>query len=189
MVLTVEQRELMEKNRKKALEIRRKKKDAESKVPLDNNSHDQNSVNQLFVKKIVSESMEGQSKCCMKQNDRKRSEVRSQLDEGDERKATMEDTCEVLEDFEIDAPLTVSKKEAMQVYCLPKGTLAICAHTEKENPHYKSWSAMKLYDRTEVRKRARERFGGLDGLVDERNKRQNRALSRALDDTKDLFKM
>jgi XPA protein C-terminus len=67
--------------------------------------------------------------------------------------------------------LFVSKKEAMQTYCLPEGTLAVCSFVEKENPRNKKWAPLKLYNRAEIRRRARERFGGLEGLVKEQQRR------------------
>lgn len=67
--------------------------------------------------------------------------------------------------------LFVSKKEAMQTYCLPEGTLVVCSFVEKENPRNKKWAPLKLYNRAEIRRRARGRFGGLEGLVKEQQRR------------------
>merc|ERR1712194_343652 len=67
-----------------------------------------------------------------------------------------------LEEFEVGATEFVSKKEAKEKYCLPDGTLDVCAFKEKDNPHQKKWTPMKLYKRSEVRMRSRERFGGVD---------------------------
>eukprot|EP00541_Cyclophora_tenuis_P012919 CAMPEP_0116547192 /NCGR_PEP_ID=MMETSP0397-20121206/3641_1 /TAXON_ID=216820 /ORGANISM="Cyclophora tenuis, Strain ECT3854" /LENGTH=198 /DNA_ID=CAMNT_0004071697 /DNA_START=209 /DNA_END=805 /DNA_ORIENTATION=- len=94
----------------------------------------------------------------------------------------------VLEDFEISASPFVTKKEAMQAYCLPEGTLAVCSYAEKENPRHKGWTPMKLYNRAEIRRRARKRFGGMEGLIAERTRREQKRFERDLEATKDIFK-
>merc|ERR1712106_900543 len=43
-----------------------------------------------------------------------------------------------LGEFEVGATELVSKKEAKEMYCLPDGTLAVCAVVEKDNPHHKN---------------------------------------------------
>lgn len=93
-----------------------------------------------------------------------------------------------LEDFEVGASEFVTKKEASTVYCLPEGTLAVCQFVERENPHRKGWTPMKLYVRAEIRRRARERFGGLDGLQHERRRREETRFLRDLEKTKDVFR-
>mmetsp|Transcript_15540 Transcript_15540/g.25924 ORF Transcript_15540/g.25924 Transcript_15540/m.25924 type:complete len:157 (-) Transcript_15540:19-489(-) len=93
-----------------------------------------------------------------------------------------------LEEFEVGASKFVSKKEAKQMYCLPDGTLEVCSFVEKDNPHHKGWTPMKLYKRAEIRRRARKRFEGLEGLIAERKKRADRRLYKDLEDTKDIFK-
>uniref|UniRef100_A0A7S2PT66 XPA C-terminal domain-containing protein n=1 Tax=Leptocylindrus danicus TaxID=163516 RepID=A0A7S2PT66_9STRA len=93
----------------------------------------------------------------------------------------------VLEDFEIGAAPRVTKKEAMSMYCLPEATLQVCSFVTKENPHRKGWSSMKLYDRSEIRRRARARHGGLEGLAAERKKREQKRFEKVLEQTKDVF--
>ena len=95
---------------------------------------------------------------------------------------------DVLENFELGASESVSKREATEVYCLPKGTLAICKFVEKKNPYNTGFTSMKLYNRTDIRRLARERFGGLEGLVAERRKREEKRLAKDLQVTKDIFK-
>ena len=92
-----------------------------------------------------------------------------------------------LEDFEVDASPWVSKKEAMKIYCLPEGTLAVCSYEERANPHHKGWTPMKLYARAEIRRRARDRWGGLQGLVEERKRREEAKFQRDFDKAKDVF--
>ena len=101
---------------------------------------------------------------------------------GDGRAETLE-----LEEFEVGASKYVTKKEAMKTYLLPEGTLAICKFEEKPNPHNKKFQPMKLYDRAEVRRLSRERFGGLQGVIEERKRRQDKRFQKDLDETKDLF--
>lgn len=93
-----------------------------------------------------------------------------------------------LEDFEVGASQYVTKKEAMQTYCLPEGTLQVCDFVEKENPHHKKWAPLKLYSRKEIRRRARERFGGLDGLQGERKKRAEKVFLKDMEVAKNIFK-
>lgn len=92
-----------------------------------------------------------------------------------------------LEDFEMGASQFVSKKEASKMYCLPEGTLAICSFVEKSNPKSSRFSAMKLFYRTEIRRRARERYGGLDGLREERAKREKKRFERDFKCAEDIF--
>lgn len=92
-----------------------------------------------------------------------------------------------LEDFEIDSSPWVTKKEAMKMYCLPEGTLAVCSYEERQNPHHKGWTPMKLYARSEIRRRARERFGGLEGLRQERIKREEKKFQKDYDRAKNIF--
>jgi len=82
-----------------------------------------------------------------------------------------EDSDIELEEFEKGASEFVSKKQATKMYCLPEGTLSVCQYVEKSNPKQPKWSAMKLFHRSEIRRRSRERFGGLEGLREERERR------------------
>ena len=93
-----------------------------------------------------------------------------------------------IEQFEEGASEWVTKKEAMNMYCLPEGTLAVCEVEERENPHNKLWKPMKLYRRSEIRAWAHKRYGGLDGLVAERNMRRERKFARDMEAAKDIFK-
>ncbi len=63
----------------------------------------------------------------------------------------------------------------------------MCEFIEKDNPRNAKFSKMKLYYRTEIRRRARERFGGLDGLIEERSKREYKRFQRDFDDVNDIF--
>jgi hypothetical protein len=46
---------------------------------------------------------------------------------------------------------------------------------------------MKLYLRSEVRRRAWKRFGGKKGLIQERARRKEKRLNRDLEDMRDVF--
>mmetsp|Transcript_76952 Transcript_76952/g.222476 ORF Transcript_76952/g.222476 Transcript_76952/m.222476 type:complete len:160 (-) Transcript_76952:15-494(-) len=92
------------------------------------------------------------------------------------------------EDWEVGLSEWVSKKEAVAKYCLPEGTLAVCEVSMKENPHHKGWAPMKLYKRSELRERAYKRFGGKEGLIEERTKREQKRLSKDLKVADNIFK-
>ena len=93
-----------------------------------------------------------------------------------------------LEEFEVNASKYVTQKEAKQMYCLPDGTLAVCPFVEKENPRGRGFKPMKLYCRVEIRRRARERFGGLAGLITERKRREEKRFHKDLESTKNIFR-
>ena len=92
------------------------------------------------------------------------------------------------EDWEVGLSEWVSKKEAVAKYCLPEGTLAVCEVVMKDNPHHKGWAPMKLYKRSELRERAYKRFGGKEGLIEERMKREQKRLSKDLKVVDNMFK-
>lgn len=93
-----------------------------------------------------------------------------------------------LEDFEVDASSHVTAAEAMKKYCLPQGTLDVCEYIEKDNPRNAKFSKMKLYLRSEIRRRARDRFGGLEGLQEERRKREMKRFQKDFEDVNNVFK-
>lgn len=115
-------------------------------------------------------------------NNNKRARVETKKEEKKE-----EEDCD-LEPFEEGASEMVTKTEAQQKYCLPLGTLECCKVVEKENPRHKQWAPMKLYYRAELRRRARKRFGGLEGLVAERKRRLEERFRNDIEKTKDIFK-
>lgn len=92
-----------------------------------------------------------------------------------------------LEEFEVGASEWITKAEAMKMYCVPQGTLAVCQVEERPNPHHASWKPMKLYLRSEVREKGRKRFGGLDGLVEERNQRRKKQLEKDMAKARSIF--
>jgi len=102
-------------------------------------------------------------------------------------KRKKEDEGIELENFEVDASDYVTKTEATKMYCLPAGTLAVCKVVEKENPKHKSWTPMKLYFRSEIRRRARDRFGGIEGLRTEREKRAKKRYNNDMENVRKIF--
>jgi XPA protein C-terminus len=160
MELTDEQKERIRRNKERALAIQRKRRSLEL---VEQSQH-----GDVAVKSDRSDGEESSKKLRT-----------SALDDNDEEVE--------MEDFEVGASEWVTKKEAMSKYCLPEGTLAVCKYTEKENPHQKGWKPMKLYSRAEIRRRARERFGGLEELKAERLRREVKRFSNDLEKTKNVF--
>jgi DNA-repair protein complementing XP-A cells len=158
MVLTEEQKRKIQENRERALALKKKK--AEERTVAEEAT---------VAAKSTGHASQGHTTSTIN-------------DEGSD-----EDYVE-LEDFEVGASQYVTKDEAMRKYCLPLGTLAVCCYVEKPNPRNKSWTPMRLYKRSEIRRRARERFGGLEGLVEERRKRDKKRFANDMAETKDVFK-
>jgi len=179
MELTEEQREKIRKNREKALEIRkRRRKDEQLSQESTGRANSSDSANRTKVSSGVEESKRQKFEPSKKAADEEKG--RDNWVDGKE---------EELEEFEVGASTFVTKKEAMKMYCLPEGTLAVCdvVH-EKQNPRQRGWAPMKLYDRAEIRRRARKRHGGMEGLISERAKREERRFQKDLERTKDVFR-
>ena len=94
-----------------------------------------------------------------------------------------------LEPFEREANVSqyVTKAEAMRTYCLPEGTLQVCEFIERENPRNKKFKPMKLYHRNEIRRRAHERFGGMEGLIEERKRRETKRFQKDFEQVKEAL--
>jgi len=162
--LTEEQKVKIQRNRERALEIqRRKRKEREEEQENQKN----NNIKKRNVEDV---------------DDKKNVKLQKKEKLGVEEKEV------VLEEFEMNASNLVSKKEAKEMYCLPEGTLAVCSFVEKDNPRNRGWTKMKLYDRSEIRARARKRHGGLEGLIAERESRVMKRFEKDLEKTKDIFK-
>lgn len=160
MELTEEQKERIQRNRERALEIQKKRKESQEE-------------SSGGVESLLLSSSDGGSK---------RLKVEEDAKDGNDDEEGVE-----LEDFEVGASSLVSKKEAMQTYCLPEGTVAVCSFVEKENPRNKKWAPLKLYNRAEIRRRSRARFGGLEGLVKERQRRELNRFRRDMETAKNVF--
>jgi XPA protein C-terminus len=165
MELTEEQKERIKRNREAALELRAKRMKADEGNKRTEDSTDIGLSNQ--------------------ESPMKRQKVK---DDGVV-SASNDNEIEVkLEAFEEGASEYVTKQEAMKMYCLPAGTLEVCSFIEKPNPRNKSWSSMKLYHRSEIRRRAHLRYGGVDGLMAERQKRQEDRFQKDMENTKNIFR-
>lgn len=167
MELTEEQKERMEKNKARALEIQKRRR----------------------LEQAAKEGKSGGNGSESSGTDTKRRRVSSEgADAKAKGKQPEEEEDVELEEFETGVSEFVTKKEAMKMYCLPEGTLAVCTVTEKANPRNKGWTPMKLFNRPEIRRRARERFGGIQGLIEERQQREEKRFQKDLERTKDIFK-
>ncbi len=178
MALTEEPRQRVEADPNRALEIRKKTEKEREK---------EEAVEGFFVAASTQEEGPQQKKGKVdgitesKGGDKKQ---RSNVLSGDGDNCESDD--ESLEDFERDASAYVSQTEAREKYCLPKGTIDVLSFKEKDNPHQRGFSKMKLYSRAEVRRRARKRFGGKSGLIVEREKRKMRKYEKELKEVKKM---
>lgn len=202
MVLTEEQRKRMEESRKRALEIKRKKQiekeTNEKSMAMASGKHAPSNVFEAggFVgkseevmeseskKRRINEEVSGDAKRGAKMGSKGKGNINSNVGDANNE----EDDESSLEDFEINASPYISKTEAQRLYCIPLGTLEVCSYIEKDNPHKRGWSKMKLYHRAELRRRGRNRFGGKEGLVVEREKRKKKRFAKDLKETEDVFR-
>ena len=174
MVLTEEQKDRIRKNRERALQIQKQRREEREKKErkigdISDKSADQKEKPSKKQKTTYSPSRTtSQSTSTVKENDYFRSDA-------------------PLEDFEEGASEWVTKTEAMTMYCLPEGTMAVVPYEERENPRNPKFKPMKLYKRSEIRYRAHKRHGGLEGLIEERNKRRQRKLERDMEEARDIF--
>jgi len=178
MALTEEQKERMRKNKERALEIR-KKKEEEARAKQQHSLAGPQHITHTHYNNANSRSTQHGAKGGKS--------APSNKIEKEKHEQEMKDEGE-LEQFEIDASPFVTKHDAMKIYCLPAGTLEVCEFVEKDNPRNNKFSKMKLYHRNEIRRRARERFDGLDGLLEERLKRERKRFERDFEDVNDIFR-
>ena len=172
MALTEEQKERIRQNRERALRIKKERMERLAREEAERK------------RKLKEE--EGKGETLAATNGSNPTANKRQKLESPARKK--EEDIADLEDFEIGASEWITKSEAMKMYCVPQGTLAVCQVEERPNPHHASWKPMKLYLRAEVRQRARKRFGGLEGLVEERNKRRQKQLEKDMAKARNIFK-
>jgi len=172
MALTEEQKERIRKNREKALEIQRKRREENEKKESKDNEREG---------KIINPSKKQKPAECLTDITSK-----STLDRNETEDHHYDNVP--LEDFEEGASELISKKEAMTLYCLAEGSIAVCSYEEKKNPRNPSFKPMKLYKRSEIRYRAHKRYGGLQGLVMERDKRRRRKLEKDMEEARKVFR-
>ena len=171
MTLTAEQQERIRVNRARALAIQKERKEKKR-----------------LLEKIITTTTDGDDKNDKNNNnkDEKEASATKKLKVEVEKEEVVVEKV-LMEDFEIGASEFITKTEAMKTYCVPEGTLAVCYVEEKENPHHKSFKPMKLYRRSEIRERAHKRYGGIEGLKEERTKRQERRFAKDVEMAKSIF--
>ena len=167
MALTEEQQERIRKNKERALEIQKRRREEQ----------ELKEANSCAVAEDAKKHRRGEE---TQEKMPKRAKLGKDV--------TEEEEDLDLEAFEEGASDLVTKKEAKKMYCLPEGTLQVCAVVEKDNPRHSGWSKMKLYNRSEIRRRARKRFGGKEGLIAERQKREDERFRNDIAKTRDIFK-
>jgi XPA protein C-terminus len=173
MGLTEEQKERIRKNREIALELRKKRK-------LENRTNGDETEQCMYSRdKDDSES----KRCCRAMDQSGKKECLNTLTNDNDGYV-----AEEIEEFEEGASEYVTKIEAMKMYCLPIGTLDVCSYIEKPNPKNSSWNTMKLFYRSEIRQRAHKRYGGLNGLVAERQKRNHSRFEKDMEKSKNVFR-
>ena len=202
MTLTEEQLKRMEESRKRALEIKRKRELENVQKERVTAAGHESSVFDAGGFSKSSEKMESPSKRIRLDDGSKETMVASKkggVREGsaksfptktdhDSIEGVNDDDESSLEDFEQNASPYISQSEAQRLYCIPLGTLAVCSYIEKDNPRKSGWSKMKLYLRSDVRRRARKRFGGMEGLIKEREQRKKKRFEKDLEEMKDVFR-
>jgi len=185
MVLTEEQQERIRKSRERALEIQKRRRreeqqhlQAQEQVQEENGTSIQKKRSGGDHSKEEEEEKEKRAKLDVETN--KETDKVAQVEE--------EDVDSDLEAFEEGASDFVTKQEAKKMYCLPDGTLQCCkVVAEKDNPHHRGFAKMKLYSRKEIRRRARKRYGGKEGLIAERRKREDERFKNDIEKTKNIF--
>eukprot|EP00526_Cylindrotheca_closterium_P022509 CAMPEP_0113657480 /NCGR_PEP_ID=MMETSP0017_2-20120614/31074_1 /TAXON_ID=2856 /ORGANISM="Cylindrotheca closterium" /LENGTH=183 /DNA_ID=CAMNT_0000571421 /DNA_START=273 /DNA_END=824 /DNA_ORIENTATION=+ /assembly_acc=CAM_ASM_000147 len=182
MALTEEQKERIKQNRERALRIKKErmerlakeKEEADKKRKLNQGGGAEGETLQAAT--IRNEDVVPTS-----------NKKQKLLEAGKKRQQEEEKDDLELEEFEVGASEWITKSEAMKMYCVPQGTLAVCQVEERPNPHHASWKPMKLYLRSQVRQKGRKRFGGLEGLVEERNKRRQKQLEKDMAKARSIF--
>ena len=202
MELTQEQKERIKQNRERALEIQRQRKLLELTSAVDEDKHNINRTSGSSTKHGLDANNDSNESSTKRIRDDKSKvtpnrKVSSDSDVGgvnsDGQHDVMDDSekyqTDEIEAFEENASEYITKQEAMKVYCLPQGTLDVCRNCiTKPNPKHATWSDMKLYLRKEIRYRAHQRYGGMVGLMEERNRRNRARLQRDMEQSKDIFK-
>jgi DNA-repair protein complementing XP-A cells len=201
MELTPEQKERIQQNRERALEIQRQRQRLQL-TSTDVNAKDNSNNNSTTIHSPTKHGLDANHNANESNVKRMKQEssavlmvdgIRNSSKESTEKDEDVDDTAKYhtdeIEAFEENASEYVTKQEAMRVYCLPLGTLDVCQNCiTKPNPKHATWSNMKLYLRKEIRYRAHQRYGGMMGLIEERNRRNQARLQKDMEQSKDIFK-
>jgi DNA-repair protein complementing XP-A cells len=183
MALTEEQRKRMEDNRKRAMEIR-KRRELEKNAAAEGFFAATTSPQTEGVQQTKKRKVDGLAES---ERDNNREPTGSKEDENiAEKLDTQDDDESSLEEFEVNASQYVSQTELQRVYLLPKGTIDVMSFIEKDNPHKRGWNKMKLYSRSDARRRARKRFGGKEGLIAERENRKRKKFENELKEVRKM---
>mmetsp|Transcript_18066 Transcript_18066/g.18128 ORF Transcript_18066/g.18128 Transcript_18066/m.18128 type:complete len:260 (+) Transcript_18066:152-931(+) len=83
----------------------------------------------------------------------------------------------------------ITQSEVLSNYLITEGSLKQMKYLVKNNPKRAGWSQMKLYLRKHAKEKAVKRWGSLENLQKEINKRQQQKFDRSLEKTKDFFKI
>jgi XPA protein C-terminus len=179
MVLTEEQKERIQRNRERALELQRLKRKSEEESIKDREQN--GSEGELGFKAVKRHCTD------VERSEKKELHKKSDCLSKEDAEFASKVSDDALEAFEEGASEYVTKQEAMKMYCLPQGTLDVCSFIERPNPKKASWSNMKLYSRAEIRQRAHKRYGGVNGLRAEREKRSLSRFEKDLEKSKHVF--
>lgn len=193
MTLSSDQQERIRKNRERALAIQRERAAQQEIAKKRENGNDEDvETNQQppSKKRFKADDRTKHPADEMSSSPKKEQSPTTNQQTSTEKQRTGEQTIvqEEPEDFEIGASEFITRQDAMKLYCLPAGTLDVCQYVERPNPRNTSWKPMRLYHRSEIRERAHRRFGGLNGLVKERQNRANKRLSVDMEKAKKLFR-
>jgi XPA protein C-terminus len=202
MELSQEQKERIKQNRERALEIQRQRKSLLCTTASVEGDNKNNKADVTATTKRNIETNNGTNEVNMKRRrgDQSINPTGNRMESGDssvnEPHAGTNQVVDhdkfhtdEIEAFEENASEYITKQEAMKVYCLPMGTLDVCRNCiTKPNPKHPTWSDMKLYLRKEIRYRAHQRYGGMLGLIQERNKRNQIRLQKDMEQSRDIFK-
>jgi XPA protein C-terminus len=198
MTLTEEQRETIRQNRERALAIQREKKRERGDQDESSSAEDIELISPEKRLRNDDDDDDDDHTTGERKNDTTPDRINPSADHQsshsniDRPSSTNNDDKkeddEPLEDFEEGASEFVTRQDAMKLYCLPTGTLDVCQYVERPNPRNSAWKPMRLYHRKEIRQRARRRFDGLAGLVQERQRREDKRLSNDMAKATQLFR-
>jgi DNA repair protein len=76
----------------------------------------------------------------------------------------------------------VTQSEAMTSYLLSKDCFPVLKHHTLPNPRHSAWQEMKMYLRKDLIALAVKRFGSIEALEEERKKREEKKLKRAMNE-------
>ena len=200
MELSQEQTERIKQNRERALEIQRQSQSLQCTIAAEGNNKNDKTDAIVTTKRSVETNYDiNETNMKRRKDDQSIERTRKGLETDDSTAnagtnqvvVDSEDKfhTDEIEAFEENASEHITKQEAMKVYCLPMGTLDVCLNCiTKPNPIHPTWSDMKLYLRKEIRYRAHQRYGGMLGLTQERNKRNQLRLQKDMEQSRDIFK-